>query len=233
MSSVFMDPGQQRAFPGIVAVYRDRPLPEPATPVGYAALIEAFGLAVPLPRKLAAIGPHHRAYEADRWRLFALKYAPAATLDGHLVFALKHEGLDLAVLKRLFLVLAPERMERLILGQPTGRYARRLWFLYEWLLGKRLDVADLKRGSYVDAVDPKQQYAIPGSNSQRHRVRNNLPGTPAFCPLVYRTPALERLIGLELAAKAADMVAPVPKDIMARTAAFLLLKDSKSSYATG
>jgi len=29
-------------------------------------------------------------------------------------------------------------------------------------------------------------------------VKNNLPGTPEFCPLVFRTPTLERFIDLNL-----------------------------------
>ena len=68
-------------------------------------------------------------------------------------------------------------------------------------------------------------------NSPRHRVRNNLPGTPEFCPLVFRTQALEEFVAMDLGRRAQEVVAKVPKDILARTAAFLLLKDSRSSYA--
>lgn len=49
--------------------------------------------------------------------------------------------------------------------------------------------------------------------------------------MVFRTDKLEEFIGMDLAARAQDTIAKVPKDVMARTAAFLLLKDSKSSYA--
>jgi hypothetical protein len=70
-----------------------------------------------------------------------------------------------------------------------------------------------------------------GENSSRHRVRNNMPGTPAFCPLVFRTKALEEFAAMNLAQKARAAIADVPRDLLARTAAFLLLKDSKSSYA--
>jgi hypothetical protein len=62
-------------------------------------------------------------------------------------------------------------------------------------------------------------------------VKNNLPGTPDFCPLIFRTEALERFAALNLPERARAIVAAVPRDILARTAAFLLLKDSRSSYA--
>ena len=48
------------------------------------------------------------------------------------------------------------------------------------------------KGSYVPMVDPKRQWAGPAKNSPRHRVKNNLPGTPQFCPMVFRTNALEQ-----------------------------------------
>ena len=39
-------------FSGPLIVFHERPLPERATPVGYAALIDALQLRVPLPRVL-------------------------------------------------------------------------------------------------------------------------------------------------------------------------------------
>jgi hypothetical protein len=159
------------------------------------------------------------------------RHAPHPTLEGHLTFALKYEGLDLAVLKRLFLAAGPAAIEAVVRDKPTGSYARRIWFLYEWLTGTRLDLPDAEAGRYVPIVDPERQHAREGENAPRYRVKNNLPGTPDFCPLVFRTEALERFAALNLPKRARAIVAAVPRDILARTAAFLLLKDSRSSYA--
>jgi hypothetical protein len=205
-------------------------LPEEATPAGYAALIDAFALSVPIPRTLHAIGARHHIIEADGWRLLTPRHAPEPSLGGHLTFALKYEGLDLAILKRLFQACSADQIAEIVRRTPTGSYARRIWFLYEWLLGKTLDLPAARIGTYVPAVDPEQQYATAGENSVRHRVRNNLPGTSEFCPLVYRTPALNQFITMDLAERARTIIAKVPADLLARTAAFLLLKDSRSSY---
>jgi hypothetical protein len=145
-------------------------------------------------------------------------------------FALRYDGLDLAVLKKLFLATGPEPIAALVHAAPTGAYARRIWFLYEWLLNARLDLPDATRGGYAPVVDPDQQWAIVGTTSSRHRVKNNLPGTPAYCPLIFRTPLLERLVARNLSDEARRLVADVPADVLARTAAFLLLKDSRSSF---
>lgn len=221
---------ENHRFSGPVTVFHERRLPELATPAGYAALIDAFGLEVPIPATLSATSARHRVLEQDDWRLLTPRHAPPATLEGHLTFALKYEGVDLAVLKRLFVATGPASIEAMVRGKPTGSYVRRAWFLYEWLIGTRLDLPDLKRGTYVDALDPKQQWAGPARNSPHHRVRDNLPGTPDFCPLVFRTKALEDFIALGLADRARAMAADVPADLLARTAAFLLLKDSRASY---
>lgn len=202
-----------------------------ATPAGYAALIGAYDLRVPLPRTLSATGERHRLMEESGWRIYSPRYAPDASLEGHLTFALKYEGLDLAVLKRLFAATGPASIDEIVKAKPTGAYARRVWFLYEWLTGTRLGLPNADRGAYAPIVDPNLQYAGRAETSSRHRVKNNLPGTPDFCPLVFRTEALDRYIAMDLHARAQDAVAAVPRDLLARTAAFLLLKDSKSSFA--
>lgn len=218
-------------FSGAVTVFHERALPEKATPAGYAALVDAYDLPVPLPRTLSATGEHHRIKEEAGWRILTPRHAPSPHLEGHLTFALKYEGLDLAVLDRLFRTVDTNAIEALVRAKPTGSYARRIWFLYEWLTGRRLDLSDAATGSYVPVVDPEQQYATDGENAPRHRVRNNLPGTPEFCPLVFRTKTLEQFIATDLEQRAQTAVAHVPRDLLARTAAFLLLKDSKATYA--
>jgi hypothetical protein len=218
-------------FSGPVTVFQEHRLPERATPAGYAALIEAYGLKVPLPRTLSATGERHRIRNESGWRILTPRHAPSPDLGGHLTFALKYEGVDLAVMKRLFEAIGPDEIEALVRAEPTGKYARRVWFLYEWLTSTRLKLSDSTMGAYVPAIDPDQQWATKGENSPRHRVVNNLPGTPSFCPLVFRTKQLEDFAALNLAERARAAVANVPRDLLARTAAFLLLKDSRSSYA--
>ena len=219
----------EKRFSGPVTVFQERRLPVPAIPAGYAALIRAFDLRVPLPRTLSAVGARHRRMEEGGWRIYSPRYAPDAQLEGHLTFALKYEGLDLVVLKRLFVAVGPRPVEAIVRAKPTGAYARRIWFLYEWLTGQRLDLPNADRGAYPYVVDTDRQYAAPAETSPRHRVKNNLPGTPDFCPLVFRTEALERFRGMDLQTCARQAAAAVPRDLLARTAALLLLKDSRST----
>ncbi len=204
--------------------------PANARPAGYAALIAAFNLAVPPPDQLIAIGDRHTYRREGRWRVLTPRYQPADTVVAHLEFALRHQGVDLGVLNALFEVLPPAELEDWVRREPTGQYARRNWFLYEWLTGRRLDLPDAPRAPYAAVLDPRQHYTVAGETVTRHRVRNNLPGTPDFCPLVRRTEALHALLGPDLVGEARAVVCRTAPDLMARAAAFLLLEDSKASY---
>lgn len=227
-----MDKSQHNEFSPITTIFLGRRLPELGRPVGYAALIDRFDLVVPLPETLTAIGLRHRVTSRDGWRILTPRHEPKATLQGHLTFALKHERLDLAVLKRLFLALDAELIESIVMAKPTGIYVRRIWFLYEWLTGRKLEVQDIAgRLKYVAVMDPGKYLTGMGTRNPRHRVIDNLPGSPDFSPVVARTPSLDRYRQLDLAAEASRAVKAIPTDIMSRTAAFLLLEDSRASYS--
>jgi hypothetical protein len=222
---------QNDSFLGKVTTFHGLRLPEAATPAGYAALIDRFDLKAPLPRQLMAIGEHHRTVHTEQWRILTPRHAPQPTLKGHLIFALKYEAVNLLILKRLFEAVGPGAIIEFVQSVPTSAYARRIWFLYEWLLGEELDLPNAPSVKYVPIIDAARQFAIEGNLVTRHRVRNNLPGTPRFCPLVSRSELLDDFVESNLADQARQIVARIPKDILARTAAFLLLNDSKSSYA--
>jgi hypothetical protein len=78
---------------------------------------------------------------------------PMDTLRGHLLFALKNEGVHLEFLSRLFAVLPKTELEAWIKDEPTGQYARRACFFYEWLTGNVLNMDPLPNVRYVDAID--------------------------------------------------------------------------------
>jgi hypothetical protein len=45
---------------------------------------------------------HKKYNNHGRWRIFTPRHKPEDTLYGHLIFALKYEGIDLAALNALF-----------------------------------------------------------------------------------------------------------------------------------
>lgn len=223
---------KKNQFSQHITAFHEFTLPETEmTLAGYTVLIQIYGLRCPIPRSLSAISKQHKRYHEDRWEVYTVKHKPDDTLYAHLTFALKYEGINLSVLKALFDAIKTSDIEEIIKSEPTGGYARRIWFFYEWLTGTTLGIDDVSSGNYVDAVDTKLQYTGTPTSSKRHRVRNNLPGTQHFCPLVHKTDKIEALRAAEMDKKVANVLGKVHKNLLARAAAFLLLKDSKASFA--
>lgn len=54
-------------------------------------------------------------------------------MDRLLAFALKHEGIHLEFLARLFDVTPVADLEAWVVSEPTGQYTRRAGFFYEYL----------------------------------------------------------------------------------------------------
>ncbi|GGD18084.1 Fic family protein [Flavobacterium orientale] len=214
-----------------ISVFHGRQAPEEGTLVGYGALIEKYRLQVPLPNRLALISTKKRHYSTNQWLVLTSRHEPEDTLYKQLVFALKYEGVNMLFFKKLFEKLSENNIKELVQIEPNGQYSRKMWFLYEWLMGTKLAIPDLTTGNFVYLIDENLQYASPISiNSGRHRVKNNLAGTVDFCPLLFKTEKLEHYIAKNNVANIAMLVNGFRKDILLRTSAFLLLKDSKASF---
>src|ERR1035438_2126907 len=89
-------------------------LPEPGRPVGYAALVDRFGLRVPFPSQLTLISDRHVKLSTEAWQVLTPRHDPADTLAGHLVFALKWEGVQLGVLAALFRSVGPKAISEVV-----------------------------------------------------------------------------------------------------------------------
>lgn len=131
----------------------------------------------------------------------------------------------------MFKKIPKSEIEAIVKSEPAGTYARRIWFLFEYLTNNILDIPDISQRSYTDLLDTKIQYAGPSRPSKRHCVNNNLPGVKGFCPLIRRTEKLDEFINQDLSQEALANIGAVHTDVLMRAASFLLLEDSKASYA--
>jgi hypothetical protein len=149
---------------------------------------------------------------------------------GNLTFALRHEDIDLPILKRAFEAVPAAEIEAIVHAAPSGIPARRAWYLYEVLTGRTLDVDDAPAAAAIDLLDPKTYFTGKPRLSKRHRVRDNLLGTGRFCPVIRRTKTLTEFIALDISAKARETVGRTGAHLVARAASFMLLAESKASF---
>jgi len=208
--------------------------------VGYTAIIHKLQLAVPISKPIAIISLKSKRLKNDDFFVLpqsyqvkdTLAYSEMESLYNHLVFALKYEGINLLVFSAIAKQYSTDALIQLLSIEPTGQYSRRIWFLMEWLLQKEFKAIPnlTNKKSYVTVIDTKLQYAVTGVKSSRHLVINNLPGTVYFCPLISKTAKLENYIAKNLKEKNVGTLKSYHKDLLQRTATFLLLKDSKASF---
>ncbi len=222
---------EQSWRPPMVTTFKGVPLPEAGVLAGYSALIDRYDIAIPLPSALYAIGTRRNPKSSDAWQLLTSRQSVPQNLGDHLEFALKNEGVNLLALKVVFSKVPKTALESWISKTPGGANTRRVWFLYEWLSDKTLDVPPVPKIRAVPVIDRAKQFGLEGGDrSARHSVIDNLPGTKDFCPLVRRTPKLDVFEERGFDQLAREVVGRTHPDVIARAAAFLVLKDSKSSF---
>ncbi len=208
-------------------------------PAGYTWIIQQYHLKVLSPSRLSFIGDgglrREVVQEGQTTVTYPPQYHPGKGLVDHLEFALKHEGTNLHILTALFAgeptVQVEQALVSWIVCRPTGRYARKLWFLYELLTGRRLPLEDAKRGNYVPLLEPDEYYSATPERSPRHRVLDNLLGNADFCPMVRKTVALEQKAALGLAEEARRLVASYDEDVLRRAVSYLYTKETRSSFS--
>ena len=215
-----------------VAYFQDKPVPPGTELAGWAALVHALGLKVPV-REPSAISAKHvgGSQRMDGpWRVFDKRYKSGGDVTDHLTFALRHEAMDLLVLKRALEAVPAEMIEAFVRETPTGAVARRLWFFYEMLSGNRLDLNDAQNVAAVDALDSELYFTSDPKLSQRHRVRDNLLGSAGFCPTIRKSEKLLAYVELDLAQQAHETIVKTGSKLSARAASFMLLADSRASF---
>jgi len=203
--------------------------------IGYGWLIDRYGLTVTQALQVETVTGPTRNTVSDGYserRTVPEILRPEPTLAGNLTFALKHEGVHLELLSRLFAVVPAEELQAWVRAEPTGQYARRSGYFYEWFTGRQLDVPDLTRGNYIDALDSERELVrLNPANNTRWRVRDNLLGVRNFCPQVRRTTDLDRALTLDVRERIARLENQFSADLVLRSAVWLSIKESRASFA--
>ena len=203
--------------------------------IGYQWLAERYGVsAVQAFRTDSATAKSRSTLREDGYvhEYYPSVARPVDTLAAHLAFALKHEGIHLEFLARLFDVVPITDLGTWVASEPTGQYARRAGFFYEYLTGRQLAFSGVVAGNYVPALDEGTYLtANPPVNNPRRRVRDNLPGTRDYCPLALRTTQVRQAEQYDCARHLADLEAEFGADVLHRSAVWLTVKESRASFA--
>ena len=203
---------------------------------GYEALIERYKLEVIPNRHSSFVAKETQVHKIEKEvntvkELYPERYWPGESAGEQLEFALKYDGINLAILFSVFQVIDEKELLQYLHSKPTGKYARRLWYLYEFLTGKKLPIDDLKQGNYIDLLDNDLYYTLEtGKTIKRQRIRDNQLGDKHFCPTVRRTEKLQKLETDELEQQCQKIISQYPESLLKRALSYLYTKETKSSF---
>lgn len=213
-------------------------------PIGGAWLIQHFRLSLAYPLYVVSrVGSRRESHQREGFseEVYQNSQYDTASLDivtFHLRFHLSHEIVHYELLAKVFEFIEPSILETWLADEPTGQYARRCGFLYEWFTGNSLalpmrDGKSRIGGNYVDAIDGKQlvvcspEYAVKNA---RWRINDNLAGTPDFCPMVIKTAPLATAFSLDIAQLIQHLTDTFGEDLLMRSSVWITLRESKASF---
>ncbi len=204
-------------------------------PAGYAFFVRQFDLQVLPHWHISEVGGsmHQGFVETDgRIRdIFPKKYWPGDVQLNHLEFALKYDGINLEILSEVFIKVNIKELVSWINAKPQGQYRRRIWYLYEWITGKQLQINNLTSGNYIDLLNEDEYYTTQSQMIQRQRIKDNLLGNSQFCPVVRRNNILLKFENSDLAKRCRDILADYSAEFLKRAVSYLYTKETKSSFA--
>ncbi|MET7244984.1 Fic family protein [Methylobacterium sp. EM32] len=215
-------------------LFGDLILPDGTSPVGYAALVQQLELSVAPHYRSSYVTPKGAAREihsdGSAIYIYPISYSRGETIGDQLEFAIKYDGINLEILASVFKIIEEEHILSYINRAPTGKYSRKIWFLYEFLTDRRLPLADLKTGNYIEILEADKYYTSQIIRNPRQRINNNLLGTRQFCPIVRRTDILKRDEELNLDSKVIEILRKYDDDTVNRAISYMYTKETLSSF---
>ncbi|HEX8587759.1 Fic family protein [Pseudomonas sp.] len=200
--------------------------------VGYARLQESLRLSAFHVTRPAKIQPVTRIKRIGDLLAVPPNSAPEPDdLTGHLLFALKHEGINLAILAQALPQLPAASIEAELEKAPNGIYVRKACFLREAFTAEELIQQSPVRGAFVPLFDPDVYVTMPGVRNSRWRVEFNGIGTLAYCATVERTPEIVALLEYDILSRAQDFMQSLPSAMMDRAINWAYLHETQDSFA--
>ena len=200
--------------------------------LGYSWLCKTLGLTAFPPRRPTHIGPVSRVTRtADAIQVPAHVAPEHSDPIAHMLFALKHEGMNLQVLAQALRKVEGKHLRELVESQPSSRYVRILGYLWEHFNRQELGHGAPIAGPTIDLFDPKRYLTAPGQRNARWRVNFNGLGSLDYCVTVERTPEIEQQLLHNTLERATTFLSQLGQHATDRALSWAYLHETESSYA--
>lgn len=200
--------------------------------VGYEHLRTSLDLGLPPVRRPARVKPVTRVEVGADQVAIPPPVAPRGNgpLE-HLLFAFKHEGMNLQVAATALGHIPPADLLSALRAAPNGVYIRTACFLWESLSGHTLEDLPPIGGPTVAVFDPERYVTLPGVRNARWRVSFNGLGSLRYCATVERTAAIAAAEASDVTGRAMAFAATLEAPLRDRALAWAYLGETRDSFA--
>ncbi|EQD39191.1 filamentation induced by cAMP protein Fic, partial [mine drainage metagenome] len=200
--------------------------------VGYQFLRESLGLNVFAPERPAMVKPVTRVEPTDGFLAIPRNVAPESDDPiEHILFALKHEGVDLQILAEALPKVEPSALLSEARRLPSGTYIRVACHLWEQFTGKQLTELPEIAGPTAELFDPRRYVTGPPRRDARWRVAFNGLGTVSYCPTIRRTDRIEAAMRSDILGRTKAFADALGKSMLDRALAWAYLHETEDSFA--
>ena len=198
---------------------------------GYAYLAEKFNIGcLSLAERAEGTPAVNKLVRLQGQLLVPLRMVPdPEDVWGHLVFALKHEGVNMELLAQVLPNIEISVVQSAVDKTPGSAVLRKLVWLWEEFSHQLLKY-DRPSGNYVDLFDVDEYFTGERRQTSRWRVVYNGLGPLAYCPVVRRTEKLseEKIQAtFEVLKKQLSAMSPV---LLQRAVEWAYLSETQSSF---
>ena len=203
--------------------------------IGYEFLLNHITVRMVPPRRPARVMPVTRVEQMADMVAVPRGVAPpeGAGILEHVLFALKHETMDLAILHEALKLVEAHALLDAFAAQRQSGYLRKAAFLWEKANGKDLALPwPSTGGNYIDMFERGQYYTgAVWERSPRYRISFNGIGPYEFCPVVRRDAALQER-GEQVLHRLSDWASnPENSELLDRVMSWAYLAETRDSYA--
>ena len=199
--------------------------------IGYSKLKTQLNLSAFDPLMPARLAPVTSITATPDALLIPAKVAPKDEFPlSHLLFALKHEGINLQLLSQALRKIPAKDMLAAITESPTGAYIRISCFLWEAFNKQELKGAPTVTGVAANLFDPKKYITGPSIRNAKWRVDFNGLGSLDYCVTVERTERINSLLESNILQRANEFLSELGATASDRAMSWAYLSETKSSF---
>lgn len=157
---------------------------------------------------------------------------PNDNVLSHILFALKHERINLQVLAQALPLVEEREIRDTFDSSPTGKYIRVACFLWEHFTKHKIQRSrELRGGNYHPLFDPGNYVTTKGYRDKRWRIIFNGLGSLDYCITVKRTERLNQALSKNVLLNTKEFTGSLDPELLSRALSWAYLSETRDSFA--